>query len=134
MYSALDQGVVDGQENPANVVESALLYEVQDYLSVSNHVYLPTFLLFSQKTLDSMSDDVRETLTQIAADMGDWSREWGADNTMETLASLGGEMQVNEVDFAAFQQASQPLYTSEKFTEEIGADMIEATLASVGNN
>jgi len=133
VYSALDQGVVDGQENPANVVESALLYEVQDYLSVSNHVYLPTFLLFSQQTLDSMPDETRETLTQIAVDMGDWSREWGESNTVETLASLEEKIEINEVDFAAFQQASQPLYTSETFTEEIGSDMIEATLASMGN-
>jgi tripartite ATP-independent transporter DctP family solute receptor len=134
VYSALDQGVVDGQENPVNVVNSALLYEVQDYLSISNHVYLPTFLLFSQQTLDSMPDDVRETLTQIAVEMGDWSREWGENNTVETLASLEGKIEINEVDFSAFQQASQPLYTSETFTEEIGSDMIEATLASVGGS
>jgi tripartite ATP-independent transporter DctP family solute receptor len=133
VYSALDQGVVDGQENPVNVVNSALLHEVQDYLSISNHVYLPTFLLFSQQTLDSMPEETRETLTQIAIDMGDWSREWGENNTVETLASLEGKIEINEVDFAAFQQASQPLYTSETFTEEIGSDMIEATLASVGS-
>ena len=134
VYSALDQGVVDGQENPANVVNSALLYEVQDYLSVSNHVYLPTFLLFSQQTLDSMPDETRETLTQIAVDMGDWSREWGENNTEETLAGLEDKIAINEVDFAAFREASQPLYTSETFTEEIGSDMIEATLASVGTS
>lgn len=134
VYSALDQGVVDGQENPVNVVNSALLYEVQDYLSISNHVYLPTFLLFSQKTLDSMPDDVRETLTQIAVDMGDWSREWGENNAVETLASLEGKIEINEVDFEAFRQASQPLYTSETFIEEIGSDMIQATLASVGSS
>jgi len=134
VYSALDQGVVDGQENPVNVVNSALLYEVQDYLSISNHVYLPTFLLFSQQTLDSMPDDVRETLTQIAVDMGDWSREWGENNAVETLASLEGKIEINEVDFEAFRQASQSLYTSETFTEEIGSDMIQATLASVGGN
>lgn len=134
VYSALDQGVVDGQENPVNVVDSALLYEVQDYLSISNHVYLPTFLLFSEQTLASMPDDVRETLTRIAVEMGDWSREWGETNTMETLASLEEKIAINEVDFQAFQQASQPLYTSDLFIEEIGSDMIEATLASLGNS
>ncbi|MBE9061054.1 TRAP transporter substrate-binding protein [cf. Phormidesmis sp. LEGE 11477] len=133
VYSALDQGVIDGQENPVNVVNSALLYEVQDYLSISNHVYLPTFLLFSEQTLTSMPDDVRETLTQIAVDMGDWSREWGASNTVETLASLEERIEINEVDFEAFQQKAQPLYTSDVFIDEIGSDMIEATLASLGN-
>lgn len=134
VYSALDQGVVDGQENPVNVVNSALLYEVQDYLSISNHVYLPTFLLFSEQTLASMPDDVRETLTAIAVEMGDWSREWGEENTLETLAGLEGKIEINEVDFQAFQEAAQSLYTSDLFIDEIGADMIEATLASVGND
>lgn len=133
VYSALDQGVIDGQENPANVVDSARLYEVQDYLSISNHVYLPTFLLFSEQTLASMPDDVRETLTRIAVEMGDWSREWGAENQMETLATLEEQMEINEVDFQAFQQKAQPLYTSDLFVDEIGQDMIEATLASLGN-
>ena len=133
VYSALDQGVIDGQENPANVVDSARLYEVQDYLSISNHVYLPTFLLFSEQTLASMPDDVRETLTRIAVEMGDWSREWGAENEIETLATLEEQMEVNEVDFEAFQQQAQSLYTSDLFINEIGQDMIEATLASLGN-
>lgn len=131
VYSALDQGVIDGQENPVNVVNSARLHEVQDYLSISNHVYLPTFLLFSEQTLATMSEDVRETLTRIAVEMGDWSREWGLNNETEVLASLEGLIEINEVDFEAFQQAAQSLYTNDLFMNEIGADMIEATLASL---
>ena len=134
VYSALDQGVVDGQENPADVVFSARLPEVQTYLSVSNHIYLPTYLLFSEQTLAQMSDDVRETIEQIAIEMGDWTREWGDENDLKMMTELAEVMEINEVDFAAFQEASTPLYSSELFIDAIGADMIEATLAALQAN
>ena len=132
VYSALDQGVVDGQENPAQVVDSARLYEVQDYMSVSNHVYLPTFLLFCEPFLNGLSADVREELLTIAADMADWTFAWGAETDSAIIADLRDKIAVNDVDFAAFQAASAPLYQSPTFVETAGADMIEATLKALG--
>ncbi len=134
VYSALDQGVVDGQENPADVVVSAKLPEVQTYLSVSNHIYLPTYLLFSEQTLNQLSEEAQATLETIAIEMGDWSREWGDQNDAEVMAGLKDSMEINEVDFAAFQAASGPLYDNPLFVDAIGADMIEATLAALQAN
>jgi len=116
------------------VVASAKLPEVQTYLSVSNHIYLPTYLLFSEQTLDQLSEEARATLEEIAVEMGDWSREWGETNDAEVLADLEETMEINEVDFAAFQEASMPLYENPLFTEAIGSDMIEATLAALREN
>jgi len=134
VYSALDQGVIDGQENPADVVMSAKLPEVQKYLSVSNHIYLPTYLLFSEQTLAQLSKEAQETMEQIAIEMGDWSRAWGDENDRQVMAELAKVMEINEVDFAAFQEASKPLYSSQLFIDAIGADMIEATLTALGAN
>ncbi|NJK72008.1 MAG: TRAP transporter substrate-binding protein [Synechococcaceae cyanobacterium SM2_3_60] len=134
VYSALDQGVIDGQENPADVVVSARLPEVQDYLSVSNHIYLPTYLLFSEQTLAQLSPDAQATLEEIAIEMGDWSRAWGEENDQTIMAELAEIMEINEVNFAAFQEAASPLYNSSLFIDAIGADMIEATLAALGTN
>lgn len=134
VYSALDQGVVDGQENPADVVVSAKLPEVQTYLSVSNHIYLPTYLLFSEQTLDQLSEESQATLEEIAVEMGNWSREWGDRNDVEVMSGLEETMEINEVDFAAFQEASTPLYENPLFVEAIGADMIEATLTALQGN
>jgi TRAP-type transport system periplasmic protein len=132
VYSALDQGVVDGQENPAQVVDSARLYEVQEYMSLSNHVYLPTFLLFGEPFLNSLSPEVREELLTIAADMADWTFDWGDETDSKVIAELSDKIAVNEVDFEAFQAAAAPLYQSPIFVEVAGEDMVQATLQALG--
>ena len=132
VYSALDQGVIDGQENPAQVVESARLYEVQNYLSLSNHVYLPTFLLFSQPWLNAQTAEVRETLLRIAAETAPWTFSWGEETDARVLADLADKITINEVDFAAFQAAALPLYDDRVFVNAIGEEMINATRAALG--
>ena len=132
VYSALDQGVIDGQENPAQIVDSASLYEVQSYLSLSNHVYLPTFLVFGEPYLATLSAELRETVMAVAADVAPWSFVWGETTDTEVLASLADRIAINEIDFAAFQAAAAPLYESPTFVDVIGADIIAATLAALG--
>ena len=132
VYSALDQGVIDGQENPAQVVDSARLYEVQDYMSLSNHVYLPTFLVFGEPYLASVDAGLAEAMVSVAAETASWTFEWGDTTDAEVIASLSERIAVNEIDFAAFQAAAAPLYDSPTFVDVIGADMIAATRAALG--
>ena len=132
VYSALDQGVVDGQENPAHVVESSRLYEVQEYMSISNHVYLPTFLVFGKPFLSGLSDNVRDELLTIAADMAEWTFDWGEETDSTVIADLRSEIEVNDVDFSAFQAAAAPLYQSATFVDVAGEDMVQATLQALG--
>lgn len=127
VYSALDQGVIDGQENPAQVVDSAKLFEVQDYMSLSNHVYLPTFLVFGEPYLASLDPELKETVLQVAADVAPWTFNWGEETDATVITALTEKMEVNEIDFVAFQAASAPLYESPTFVDVIGADMIAAT-------
>lgn len=132
LYSAMDQGVVDGQENPAQIAESARFYEVQDYMSLSNHVYLPTFMLFGEPFLASLAPEVRETVLRVAAETAPWTFEWGDRTDAEVLERLASLIAINEVDFAAFQAAALPLYEDPLFVDAIGADMIAATRAALG--
>ena len=132
LYSAMDQGVVDGQENPAQVVESARFYEVQNYVSLSNHVYLPTFLLFGEPFLASLSDEVRDVLLTTATEMAGWTFDWGDEEDAAVLERLAERIEINEVDFAAFQAAAAPLYESRTFVDTAGADMVAATRAALG--
>jgi len=132
VYSALDQGTIDGQENPANVVETAKLFEVQGYMSLSNHVYLPTFLVFGEPYLASLDPELKETLLSVAAEVAPWTFEWGETTDTETIAALSEKLEVNEIDFAAFQAAAAPLYESPTFVDVIGADMIAETKAALG--
>lgn len=134
VYSALDQGTIDGQENPANVVDTAKLYEVQGYMSLSNHVYLPTFLVFGEPFLASLDPALKDTVMSVAQDVAPWTFEWGENTDAETIAALADKMEINEIDFAAFQAASAPLYASPTFVDVIGEDMIAATKAALGIN
>lgn len=132
VYSALDQGTIDGQENPANVVDTAKLFEVQDYMSLSNHVYLPTFLMIGEPFLASLDEDLRAKVISVAKDVAPWSFEWGETTDTETIAALADRIAINEIDFAAFQAAAAPLYESPTFVDVIGADMIAATKTALG--
>lgn len=132
VYSALDQGTIDGQENPANVVDTAKLYEVQSYMSLSNHVYLPTFLVFGEPYLASLDPELRDTVMTIAKEVAPWTYQWGETTDTETIAALSDKMEVNKIDFAAFQAAAAPLYESPTFVDVIGEDMIAATKTALG--
>jgi tripartite ATP-independent transporter DctP family solute receptor len=132
MYSALDQGVIDGQENPAEIVESARLYEVQDYMSLSNHVYLPTFLVFGEPFLAGLDPALRDSVLGVAAEVAPWTFDWGTETDTRVIAELADRIAINEIDFAAFQAAAAPLYESPTFVDVIGADMIAATRAALG--
>ncbi len=132
VYSALDQGTIDGQENPANVVDTAKLFEVQDYMSLSGHVYLPTFLVMGEPFLNGLDDDLRDTVVTVAKDMASWTFDWGETTDAETIAALQDRIAINEIDFAAFQSAAAPLYDSPTFVEVIGEDMIAATKTALG--
>ena len=132
VYSGLDQGVIDGQENPAQIADSARFYEVQNYMSLSNHVYLPTFMLFGEPWLNAQTPEVRETLLRIAAETASWTFAWGDETDARILEELADKIEINEVDFEAFQAAALPLYDDPIFVDAIGADMIAATRAALG--
>jgi tripartite ATP-independent transporter DctP family solute receptor len=131
VYSALDQRVIDGQENPAHVVESSRFYEVQQYLSRSNHVYLPTFLVISESFLAGLEPEVQDAIERVAREVAPWTFAWGDETDRNVLETLAPHIDINDIDFAAFQKASAPLYEHPLFVDVVGADMVEATLAAV---
>ena len=132
VYSGLDQGVIDGQENPAQVADSARFYEVQNYMSLSNHVYLPTFMLFGEPWLNAQTPEVRETLLRIAAETAPWTFAWGDETDARILEELADKIEINEIDFDAFQAAALSLYDDPLFVNAIGEDMIAVTREVLG--
>ncbi len=103
-------------------------------MSMSNHVYLPTFLLFGEPWLNTLAPDTRDTLLRIASETAPWTFAWGETTDAEVIASLADRIAINEVDFAAFQAAALPLYDDPLFVDAIGADMIAVTRDVLGLN
>jgi len=74
LFPALETGAVDGQENPYNTILSSKFYEVQKYLSVTNHVYSPWIVTVSKKFWDGLSKDEQKVLSDAAKKSRDFER------------------------------------------------------------
>lgn len=130
VFVALQTGAMDGQENPLIQTYSSRFQEVQDYLSLSNHVYTPAYLT-AGASWNRLPEEVRTVLEEVALEMEDFALEEGLRLDEETLVKMRDEgMEVNEVDFDAFVEASQAIY--DKFAEEVdgGQELID-TVASL---
>ncbi len=125
VYSALQSGVMDGQENPFPQIASAKFQEVQKFLSLSGHVYTPAYLVVSEDLWSKLPGDVQTTLAKIAWDMGDFARSQGERLDKELMGKLAPPMKSNEVDKDAFIKASRAVY--DDFGKEIsgGTELIK---------
>src|SRR5690606_19416994 len=68
LYTALQQGVVDGQENPMNLIHSQRFYEVQDYLSLSEHFYYPRQYIAAESWWQTLDEAHQEIIAQAAVE------------------------------------------------------------------
>ena len=125
VYSALQSGVMDGQENPFPQIASAKFQEVQKFLSLSGHVYTPAYLVVGEDAWKGFPKDVQATLSKIAWDMGDFARSEGERLDKELMGKLVPPMKANDVDKDAFIKASASIY--EEFGKEVsgGTDLVK---------
>ena len=118
LFTALQTGVMDGQENPFTQIYSAKLQEVQKFLSLSGHVYTPAYLVVGSKRYANLPADVRKVLEDTAKETQAFVYERAAREETELLGKLkDAGMQVNEVDKDAFFAASKPTY--EEFSNDV---------------
>jgi tripartite ATP-independent transporter DctP family solute receptor len=98
LFSALETKAVDGQENPFNTILSSKFYEVQKYLTVTNHVYSPWIVLVSKKWWDQLSKDEQKVLMDAAVASRDFERKDTREEAGKALADLKAKgMQINEL-------------------------------------
>jgi TRAP-type transport system periplasmic protein len=98
LFSALETKAVDGQENPFNTILSSKFYEVQKYLTITNHVYSPWIVLVSKKFWDGLSPAEKNVLMKAAEKSRDFERKDTRDEAAKALADLKGKgMQINEL-------------------------------------
>lgn len=128
VFTALQQGAIDGQENPTDPIVSAKLYEVQDYLTKWNYAYDCLVMTCSQKLWDSLSEDDQAVFAAagIAACEAEVvaSREADAGN-FELMANNGMTItELTDEEMAAFKAAAAPIYDT--YREQIGDDVFAA--------
>ena len=111
LYAALEQGLVDGQENSLINIVSAKLYEVQKYVSISGHKYESTPFLMSQQTWDRMTPADQLAITEAAAEATQLQRRLNKEIEDKLMSDLKGKgLEVDAVDRKAFADASSAVY------------------------
>lgn len=111
LYIALEQGVVDGQENPLMNIYSSKLHEVQDYISLTGHKYESTPLLMSKMVWDTLSPEYQEVIQQAAVEAGEFNRQASleADDALRSKMEEAG-VAFNEVNPEPFIEATSSVY------------------------
>ena len=107
LYVALQQGVVDGQENPLVNIHASKLYEVQKHLALTSHMFQMTPLLISKRTWDRLSEADRKVMQEAATEATALQRKLSQEADDKLLADLKSKgVQVTTVDKAAFAKAT----------------------------
>jgi len=117
--TALQQGTIDGQENPVNIIYSFKLNETQKYLTMTKHSYAPALFLMSKKVFGTFNKETQDILVKAAQEAAVHERKWNAEQMAEQLKALKDKgMQITDPDTAAFQAAVKPVY--EKYGPKFG--------------
>lgn len=132
LFSAMQQGVVDGQENPWGTIYLQNFYEVQDYVSDTGHVYSPFVLMMGLEYWENLPEDLQDIVQEAALEAKEHNRktnrEWNADYREELEEVMEVTMLTDEQK-ADLQEAVRPVY--DEFSEEIGQDLIDDVLAEL---
>lgn len=132
LYTALETGVVDSQDHPIAVTLSFKFYEVQEYLSLTQHAYSALAFFMNLDRFNGLTAEQQDILLATAKDAVDMQRELSIEKEEEIIAQLeAGGMQINrDVDSAAFQEASRSVW--DNFIAENG-DALLNEIAEAAN-
>lgn len=127
LYSALETRTVDGQENPFSVILSNKFYEVQKYLSVTNHTYSTNIILVSRKFWDGLSADEQKLLQDAAIEARDYQRKVSREQAKAVIDELKAKgMEINEISPAELDRMrakTKPI--AEKFSSDYDPALVK---------
>lgn len=133
VYTALEQKVVDGQENPLTVIADSKFQEVQKYLSLTRHIYNPQSVLISKKTWDKLSPAEQKIVQAAATDATSYQRQVSRErntSALETLKKAG--MQVSEFSPAELQRVREKVKpVVDKYSAQVGEPIVREVHAEL---
>ncbi|NVJ53900.1 MAG: TRAP transporter substrate-binding protein [Campylobacteraceae bacterium] len=139
VYSGLQQGVIDGQENTNSNIYTKKFHEVQKYLTVTNHGYLGYLVVMSSKFWNSLPADLQEDVKQAMKDATDKEREYAAQlnneqfNLIKEYAEKTGKLEIinlTDEQKNAWRDAVSKIYPEFYDKNSIGEDLIKGALAT----
>ncbi|WP_319483222.1 DctP family TRAP transporter solute-binding subunit [uncultured Cohaesibacter sp.] len=125
LYSAMQQGTVDGQENPSAHIYTKRFYEVQKYASKTAHAYSPEPMIISMISWAKLNDEQKAIIQDAAKEAIAWQRKVSEDedNAYWDKIVATGKMEVIDVDRSKFKEATAPVI--EMFADTVGQDNID---------
>jgi len=133
LYAALEQGAVDGQENPVATIKGAKLNEVQKYMTLTNHQYNPQSVVISKKFWDSLSAPEKKILQDAATESAGYQRTQSRAQLQSGLEDLKkGGMQVTELpaaEVAKLRDKMKPVI--DKHAASVGDATVKAMMAEL---
>lgn len=126
LYSAMQQGTVDGQENPSAHIWTKRFFEVQKYASKTAHVYSPEPVLISMDAWNRLDKDQQNIVRESAKEAIAWQRKFSAEKEQAYWNKIqaSGTISVIEVDRSVFKEATRSVYA--KFASLVGQDNLDA--------
>lgn len=131
LYQALQQKTYDAQENPIPVIYNNNLYEVQEYLSVTNHIYSGMCFTIAESTWNKMTPAQQQIVTEAAQASAEYDRELNRQQTDDLVSKLEeAGMKINYPDLAPFAEATASVLTDSAATYGELLDQLQAWKAS----
>ncbi|MFB5662298.1 TRAP transporter substrate-binding protein [Alteribacillus sp. HJP-4] len=133
LFTALQQGTVDGQENPMSTIYLEGFAEVQDYVSTTRHVYSPFVFMMSKQFYDGLSGEEQTIVEEAAIEAGEYQREENRSANEEYVQGLEDEgvtiTEVSEEDREEMAEIVQPVI--DEYASEIGEDTVQEVYDAV---
>ncbi|MEL7623085.1 MAG: DctP family TRAP transporter solute-binding subunit [Clostridiales bacterium] len=127
VFTSLQQGTIDGQENPYDTIRSAKIQEVQKYMTIWNYSYDPFMIMSSGKLWNSLTDEEKEIFLEAGKAAGAAQVKASREKDAEIIEEFSKIMEINELtpeEVAAFQAAAAPIY--EMYKDTIGEEIFAA--------
>ncbi|MBI2458406.1 MAG: DctP family TRAP transporter solute-binding subunit [candidate division NC10 bacterium] len=125
VFTSLQQGLLDAQENPIPIIYTFKLNEVQKYVALTGHVYSPAPLLMSKKSWNRMPPDIQRIMFDTALEVARYQRGLIREQEQKQIGELKakGMTVVENPDRAAFREAMKPVF--EQFQGQFGKDLVQ---------
>lgn len=133
LYTAMQTGVVDGEENPPSLFYAMKFYEVQKYYSLTKHVYLAGLTIINKPFFDGLPADIQKIIQTSFTEAAAFQRELVRKDDVEKLEKLKTKLKVNEVskqEIQKMREATSVVY--EEWADKIGRDFLNKTLKELG--
>jgi len=135
LYTAMQTGVVDGEENPPSLFYAMKFYEVQKYFSLTRHVYLAGLTLINKPFFDGLPEDIQTIVRTSFQEAAKFQRDLVRKDDAEKVEMLKTKLAVNDIskeEFQKMKKATEKVY--DEWADKIGKDFLNRTMTELGKD